>query len=72
MNPRLPMERMPLTERQKRIAKLVSEGLKNSEVAEAMGTTENVIKNDLRIIFDKCGVWNRVELALWVVRQEKA
>jgi DNA-binding CsgD family transcriptional regulator len=39
--------------------------LTNSEVAEVIGTTEYVVKNPLRIIFDKLGFWNRVELALW-------
>ena len=44
---------------------LVAEGLKNKEVAEAIGTTEHVVKNYLRVIYDKLGLWNRVELALW-------
>jgi two-component system nitrate/nitrite response regulator NarL len=44
---------------------LLPKGLKNSEVAEAMGMTENVVKNYLRAIYDKLGLWNRVELALW-------
>lgn len=30
-----------------------------------MGTSENVVKNYLRIIFDKIGAFNRVEAALW-------
>jgi DNA-binding NarL/FixJ family response regulator len=53
------------TEREQRVIALVAEGLKNSEVAEAIGTTERVVKNYLRIIYDKLGLWNRVELALW-------
>jgi len=52
-------------EREQRVIELVAEGLKNSEVADAMGTTENMVKNHLRVIFDKLGFWNRVELALW-------
>jgi len=43
----------------------VAEGLKNKEVADAIGTTEHVVKNYLRVIYDKLGLWNRVELALW-------
>jgi DNA-binding NarL/FixJ family response regulator len=39
--------------------------LKNSEVANEIGTTEHVVKNYLRVIYDKLGLWNRVELALW-------
>jgi len=51
--------------RQHQVIELVAQGLKNSEVAEIIGTSEYVVKNHLRIIFDKLGFWNRVELALW-------
>ncbi len=47
------------------IIRLVAEGHKNREIANALGTTEHVVKNDLRVIYDKLGFWNRVELALW-------
>jgi len=47
------------------IIQQVAEGRKNREIATALGTTEHVIKNDLRMIYDKLGFWNRVELALW-------
>jgi DNA-binding NarL/FixJ family response regulator len=53
------------SERESRIIELVAEGLKNREVADAIGTTEHVVKNYLRVIYDKLGLWNRVELALW-------
>jgi len=53
------------SERERRIIALVAQGLKNSEVAQAVGTTEHVVKNYLRDIYDKLGLWNRVELALW-------
>ena len=53
------------SEREYRVIELVAEGLKNKEVAEAIGTTEHVVKNYLRVIYDKLGLWNRVELALW-------
>jgi DNA-binding NarL/FixJ family response regulator len=52
-------------ERELRVIALVAEGLKNSEIAHAIGTTELVVKNYLHIIYDKLGLWNRVELALW-------
>jgi DNA-binding CsgD family transcriptional regulator len=57
-------KRVP-NEREQRVIALVAQGLKNYEVAEVMGTTEYVVKNYLRVIYDKLGVWNRVELALW-------
>jgi DNA-binding NarL/FixJ family response regulator len=52
-------------EREQRVIELVAQGLKNKEVATQIGTTEHVIKNYLRTIYDKLGLWNRVELALW-------
>jgi DNA-binding NarL/FixJ family response regulator len=52
-------------ERETRVIELVAQGLKNRDVADAIGTTEHVVKNYLRVIYDKLGLWNRVELALW-------
>ena len=51
-------------ERECRVIQLVAQGLKNKEVADEIGTTEHVVKNYLRVIYDKLGLWNRVELAL--------
>jgi len=53
------------SEREHRVIQLVAQGLKNREVAREIGTTEHVVKNYLRVIYDKLGLWNRVELALW-------
>ena len=53
------------SEREQKVIQLVAQGLKNREVAEAIGTTEHVVKNYLRTIYDNLGLWNRVELALW-------
>jgi DNA-binding NarL/FixJ family response regulator len=52
-------------QREHRVIELVAQGLKNRDVADAIGTTEHVVKNYLRVIYDKLGLWNRVELALW-------
>jgi DNA-binding NarL/FixJ family response regulator len=52
-------------ERELRIIELVAQGLKNSEIARAIGTTEFVVKNHIRAIYDKLGLWNRIEIALW-------
>ncbi len=51
--------------REQRVIHLVAQGLMNREVAKEMGTTEHVVKNYLRAIYDKLGVDNRLELALW-------
>jgi DNA-binding NarL/FixJ family response regulator len=58
-----------LTAKQWAITKLVADGLKNKEIARKLGTTENMVKNYLRAIFDKTGMWSRLELALWFVKQ---
>jgi DNA-binding NarL/FixJ family response regulator len=52
-------------QRELRVIELVALGLKNSEIAQAMGISEHVVKNYLCVIYDKLGLWNRVELALW-------
>lgn len=49
-----------------RVATLVWQGHTNPEIATRFGTSEQVIKNHLRSIFDKLGVWSRLELALYV------
>jgi DNA-binding NarL/FixJ family response regulator len=43
-----------------RIIELVAQGLKNIEFAPAIGTTEHVVKNYRRAIYDKLRLWNRV------------
>ena len=58
------------TGRENHIIGLVAEGLTNKAIADAIGTTEHVVKNYLRVIYDKLGVWNRTELALWKVSRE--
>jgi DNA-binding NarL/FixJ family response regulator len=55
-----------LTPRETNVATLVWEGRTNRDIAQALGTTEQVVKNYLRTIFDKLGVWSRLELALYV------
>jgi two-component system response regulator DevR len=54
-----------LTKTEQRVIELVAQGLKNNEVSEAIGMSEHVVKNYLRSIYDKLGLWNRVEIALW-------
>jgi DNA-binding NarL/FixJ family response regulator len=59
-----PSEQLNRTE--VRVATMVWQGQTNPEIAVAFGTTEQVIKNHLRSIFDKLRVWSRLELALYV------
>jgi DNA-binding NarL/FixJ family response regulator len=48
------------------ISILVWEGLTNREIGKIVGISEQVIKNHLRRVFDKLGVWSRLELAMYV------
>ena len=56
-----------LTAREMRIIAAIVQGYKNREIAAQLSTTEQVVKNGLRTIFDKIGVSDRLELALFVV-----
>lgn len=55
-----------LNPKESQISILVWEGLSNREIGKIVGTTEQVIKNYLRRVFDKLGVWTRLELAIYV------
>lgn len=56
-----------LSEKELRIIALVVRGFKNKEIATQMETSEQVVKNSIRSIFDKIGVSDRLELALFVL-----
>ena len=59
--------RRRLSQLELRIITLVVQGFKNREIASHLGSTEQGIKNSLRRIFDKTGVSDRLELALFVL-----
>ncbi len=48
----------------------VTQGLKNKDIAMQVGTTEQVVKNYLRKIYDKLGVADRLELALYSMHRK--
>ena len=56
-----------LTPKELRIVALIVQGYKNKDIANELGTTEQVIKNYLRNIYDKIGVSDRLELALFTI-----
>ena len=51
-----------LTRREQEVVRLVAEGMKNREIAEALRITEHTVSNYLYRIFEKLGVSSRVEL----------
>ena len=56
---------MQLTPKETLIVSCVTQGMKNKEIALRVGTTEQVVKNYLRKVYDKLGVADRLELALY-------
>lgn len=59
-----------LTPKELAIIALIVQGFKNKEIAEELDNSEQVIKNYLRSIFDKTGVSDRLELALFVIHHK--
>jgi DNA-binding NarL/FixJ family response regulator len=62
-------ERSPLSQREREIVSLVAQGYKNREMAEKMFISEQTVKNHLHNIFDKLGVSDRLELALYAIHK---
>jgi two-component system nitrate/nitrite response regulator NarL len=56
-----------LSQRELEIVVLVARGFKNKEMAERMFISEQTVKNHLHNIFDKLGVSDRLELALYAI-----
>jgi DNA-binding NarL/FixJ family response regulator len=56
-----------LTPKEMQIVALIVQGCKNKDIATQLGTKEQVIKNYLRSIYDKSGVSDRLELALFTI-----
>jgi DNA-binding NarL/FixJ family response regulator len=56
-----------LTPKEIQIVALIVQGCKNKHIAEQLNTKEQVIKNYLRSIYDKTGVSDRLELALFTI-----
>lgn len=56
-----------LTPKEMGVVALIVEGCKNREIALRLKTGEQVVKNHLRSIYDKTGVSDRLELALFTI-----
>ncbi len=60
-----PQQQLRLSEKEMMIISRVTQGMKNKDIAREVGTTEQVVKNYLRKIYDKLNVADRLELALY-------
>ena len=65
-----PRPEQRLSPKQTEIITCITQGMRNKEIAFQMGTTEQVIKNYLRKIYDKLGVTDRLELALYCLHNK--
>jgi DNA-binding NarL/FixJ family response regulator len=59
-----------LSSKEMAIITCITQGKRNKEIALQLGTTEQVIKNYLRKIYDKLGVSDRLELALYCLHNK--
>ena len=59
--------RQLLTPREEQVVALVAEGMSNRDIARELNLTEQTIKKYLFRIFDKLGVSDRLELALYAI-----
>src|SRR6267143_1020432 len=59
-----------LTKREEELVQLVAEGLTNRDISRQLSLTEHTVRNYLFRIFNKLGTSNRLELALYVIKQK--
>ena len=59
-----------LSPKEMQIITCITQGKRNKEIAYQLGTSEQVIKNYLRKIYDKLGVSDRLELALYCLHNK--
>lgn len=64
------MEKDVLSEREKEVLKLLTKGLTNREIAEALGLTEKTIKAHLRSIFKKLKVRTRTKAIAYAIKEK--
>jgi DNA-binding NarL/FixJ family response regulator len=62
-----PRPKARLSDKELIIISCVTQGMRNKEIAHEIGTTEQVVKNYLRKVYDKLGVSDRLELALYCI-----
>ena len=65
-----PRNQPRLSPKEMAIITCITQGKRNKEIAFQLGTTEQVVKNYLRKIYDKLGVSDRLELALYCLHNK--
>ena len=54
-----------LTDRELDVLRLVAEGMANKQIARKLGISERTVKAHLTSVFQRLGVSDRVQAALW-------
>ncbi len=62
-------EKPGISNREREIVACIAQGFKNKEIAEKLFISEQTVKNHLHNIFDKLGVSDRLELALYAIHR---
>ena len=70
MQPEDPVKKFALTAREMEVLTAIVEGYSNKEIAKRFSISEQTVKHHLSSIFDKVGVSNRLELALFSVNHQ--
>jgi DNA-binding NarL/FixJ family response regulator len=65
-----PRKTFGLTTRELEVVTLITEGSTNKHIAETFGISEETVKRHLTNIFNKIGVGNRLELALFALNHQ--
>jgi DNA-binding NarL/FixJ family response regulator len=60
-----------LAAREMQVAKLVTEGLPNKDIAVKLGLSEHTVSNYLFRIYNKLGISRRIELALYILQDRE-
>jgi two-component system nitrate/nitrite response regulator NarL len=63
-------EKLLVSDREKEIVRLVAQGYRNKEIGERLFISEQTVKNHLHNIFDKLGLSDRLELALYAIHHQ--
>jgi len=67
-----PKNTFGLTTRELDVVRLIAQGMTNKDIARECTIAEETVKRHLKNIFDKVGVWNRLELALFAINNHLA
>jgi DNA-binding NarL/FixJ family response regulator len=65
-----PVDAVDLSPRETEVLRLVVEGLLNKQIAQRLGISERTVKAHLTSIFQRTGVADRTQAALWAQRRD--